>query len=187
METTCVDEKILAQIFPSLALLKISYSKTLQNLKLTLDKEELLLSDLYYLPLMLQHDDLQIAEVAQIEWIMHDLQHQQEEISYQLEPGILFVPPDIRLFKLKFELPQYHLSDGLWVFRKVTSQNISRKQLGPVHAEIFDALTEDRKFTERQLLDQLVLKDEVVLDLAMVAEYKQALSELLKDRLILKL
>lgn len=186
METTCVDEKILAQIFPSLALMQISYTKTLQNLKLTLDKEELLLSDLYYLPMMLQHDDLQIAEVAQVEWIMHDLQHQ-EEINYQLEPGILFVPSDLRLIKLKFDLPQYHLSDGLWVFRKITAQNISRKQLGPVHAEIFDALSEDRKFTERQLLDQLVLKEEVVLDLSLVAEYKQALTELLKDRLILKL
>lgn len=186
METTCVDENILAQIFPSLALRQVSYAQTLQNLKLTLDKEELLVSDLFYLPMMLQHDDLQIAEVAQVEWTLHDLKAQ-EEMIYQLEPGILFLPPDLRVMKLKFDIPHYNLSDGVWVFRKTTAQDIFKKQLGPLHAEIIDALSEDRKFTERQLLDQLVLKDEVVLDLSAVLEYKQALAEMLELKLILKL
>lgn len=186
METNCVDEKKLAQIFPSLSQLGLSYSQVLNDLKLTLDKEELFDADLFYLPMMLQHEDLYHYEVTQVEWTFYDLQRQ-EEIVYQLEKGILFSPPDLRILALKYDHPKYHLSEGLWAFRRIQSPQLSVLKLTPDHASIFDVLNEDRKFTERQLLDQILLAEDVSLDLERVAEVKNALSELIGAGFILKI
>ncbi|MFP5519497.1 MAG: hypothetical protein ACLGGX_06310 [Bdellovibrionia bacterium] len=177
MSDSRVEKKIFNDIFVSLShLSEEQITRILGDLKLNLDKGQLGEADFFYLSMMLAHEDDLLAEKALVDWTIYELK-QSEAISFRIDEQRLFVAPDGRILKLKFDHIYHGLEAGIWALK---SQNggISKMQLQVPHALILDTLNEDRKFTERQLLDFLLIEKEGIEAIELLPQYRQALSEL---------
>lgn len=179
-----VDVELFQKIFSSVFANKEQAQQALNALERELDKD-LLVKDLFYLPMMLKHEDLLLSERAWVDWTLYELQNS-EALSFRGEPGQIFFPPDVRFLFLTADHPLVDLVPGVWGLRK-TSHGVVKRQLSLLEAEIIEALNEDRRFSRRQLLDFLVVGDfEGELKIEKLPGLQEALQSLLDEKLLIE-
>lgn len=114
-----------------------------------------------YWPVFLKRkfQDAQLYLIAQKEWLWSYLSFADFGFPPK-EAGRLIVNPSLQSLYTEEEVDEVQLSPGLTVFYYDYSDNkLSEYKMDLWDAAIVDSLQEDRKFTEEQLLDQLLMME----------------------------
>ncbi|WP_413287580.1 hypothetical protein [Bdellovibrio sp. HCB337] len=114
-----------------------------------------------YLPVFLKRkfQDSRLYLMAQREWLWSYLSFADFGFPPQ-EEGRIIANPSLQSLYTTFEIPELHLTEGLYIFYYDYSQRKVREHKLEVYdAAVVDLLQEDRKYTLDQLKEQVLLME----------------------------
>lgn len=121
----------------------------------------LLTEQFRYFPVFLKRkfQDSRLYLTAQREWLWSYLSYADFGFPPQ-EQGRIIANPSLQSLYTLFELPELHLTEGLYIFYYDYSQGKVREyKLDVYDAAVVDMLQEDRKYTLDQLIEQVQMME----------------------------
>lgn len=102
-----------------------------------------------------------LLELAHWEWVHAWIEVQPFEPDFP-EAGILQVNPSLQIIHLSVHNPVLSRDQGVYAFvYDDKKQTVVEKRLDVYEAQILDLLHEDRKYTEKQLIEMALMSDEI--------------------------
>lgn len=94
-------------------------------------------------------------ERAHLEWVCHQLRS-----CEPLPRGgeYLRLNPQAQILSLSDDFLDFQMGRGLWALAPAGGGRLAQVLLSPEHARLIDLLSEDRKFSRRQLIDMVQLQ-----------------------------
>lgn len=102
-----------------------------------------------------------LLELAHWEWVQTWIEVQPFEEA-PAEDGIIQVNPSLQIIHLSVPNPVLSRDQGVYAFvYDAKTATVVEKRLDVYEAQILDLLHEDRKYTEKQLIDMALISDEI--------------------------
>jgi len=103
------------------------------------------------------------TELAQVEWIYHDLQQPDlvsiKQQALTSENPIYQINPFCRTICLEYDLLEFNLAAGLWCFAPLSSAQVQALSLTQPQAYVLDLMSEGLGFKRESLVQHLTKSD----------------------------
>lgn len=132
-------------------------------------------------------ENAELKELVHWEWVRAWLEIQPFVSVYQDDSGTIVLNPSLQIVRLSKYQPLLAKAEGLYAFvYDPMKMQITERCLDIYEAAFLDLLGEDRKYTEEQLLDAIVLVEEIAAKFSR-SEWRGKLLSLIEANLLIRI